>query len=404
MDLGLASFLTRLTALAQRIILARILGADNIGHIAVVSAVLSVIRLPAGAGTFTVVNKLVAENTGNRAAQQQVVGTSIWVNLGTTLLVGVVAWIILAKTAWVNDLTANRLLRAMVFFLPLLIFGEILKNALMGRRQMKRCARIDITISFVAILVVIPMAYLWSINGWFANQVLMMVLMCVLLFWSLRPIMSLKWDKQVAKTIASMGTFAFLGQLVGVLILQFDTLSVSGILKTPAITGIYNSAALIAQQMMFVPAAILTVVFPFVAQNKNDIIKLREKYWELCKILGISAIIMSIVAWATCPILFALFGGVFTEAVKPFRVLVIGFIAQTLYVLDNTYLDALGRTDITFLSGLFAMVVNIVLNIMFIARWGMIGAAWATSISALCSLAIRHLALVHFVFRLRLIR
>lgn len=404
LDIGFASFLTRLTALAQRILLARILGAENIGHIAVVSSVLSLIRLPAGAGTFTVVNKLVAENSEDISIQQKVIGTSLWVNLVTTLLVGVVAWYVLSGTAWVNDIVAKGLLLMLLPLLPLMIFVEIMKNALMGQRRMKICARIDITISILAILGVVPMAYYWSINGWLYNQVLLMILAGLLLCWALRSILSLKWNNEFAKKIASFGTFAFLGQLVGVLILQFDTLCISKIIKDSSITGIYNTAALIAQQLMFIPISITTIVFPFVAQNKNDIRKLKKRYSELTIIIGSLAIIMAISVWVLCPFFFPWFGRDFVQSVWPFRILAIGFIAQSLYVLDNTYLDALGRTDITFVTGLVAMVINIVLNISFITRWGMIGAAWATCTSMICSLILRRIVVHQIIFKRQLIR
>jgi O-antigen/teichoic acid export membrane protein len=404
MHIGLSNFLTRLTALAQRILLARILGAENIGHIAVVTAALSIIRLPAGAGTFTVVNKLVAENADDQAVQREVVGTSIRVNLVTTLTVCVLAWMILTKTSWLNDLVANRFLRALILFLPLMIFSEIMKNALMGQRRMRTVAGIDIALSLLAIVVVVPMAFMWSIKGWFFNQILIILVMCILLSWNLRHILSLKWNKAIAKKVASIGSFAFLGQLVGALILQFDTLSISGILKNAATTGIYNSAALVAQQMLVVPGAILIVVFPFVAQNKNDLAKLKQRYWELFRKIGGLAIGLSAFAWVLCPWFFPILGREFTKSVAPFRVLVIGFIALSLFVLDNTYLDALGRTDITFASGLLAMTLTIVLNITFIPQWGMMGAAWATTISMFVSLAIRQAAVHYFIFHKYAIR
>ena len=396
--IGASNLLVRGTALAQRIFLARLLGAENIGHIAVITATLSLIRLPAGAGTFTVVNKLVAESDHDVNAQREIVGTSIWVNLVTTLLVGVCSWFILSNTSWINDQVANRLLRILVFFLPFMILSEVFSNALIGQRRMRTFARINISLSLIGILVVIPMVYVWSLSGWFINLVLVILLGFGLLAWSIRAILSLKWNRVISKKIVTIGGFAFLAQLTGTLLVRFDTLSVSAILGDPSATGIYFTASLVAQQMIFIPGAILVVVFPVVAQKLNDLQGLKELYWELFRKIGALALSLSIFMWLVSPWFFALFGQEFVEAVTPFRILTLGFIARSLFVLDNTYLNALGRTDITFASGVPAAGLTIALNLTFIPIWGVIGAAWATTLSMFLSLAIRQAAVHYFIF------
>jgi len=404
MHVGLSRFFMRFTALAQRILLARILGAENIGHIAVVTAVLSLIRLPAGVGTYTVVNKLVAENIDNQEAQKTVIGTSFWINSITALVASLISWFILVYTDSVNDLVANHLLRVLVPFLPLMIFTEIMRNALMGQRRMKAIAGVDIGLSLIAIIVVVPMAYIWSINGWLLNQVIVIIAGFGLLLWYLRRVLSWRWSSSVAKKVATIGSFAFLHQIIGALVTQFDTLSVSALLKDPVMTGTYNTAALVALQMMIVPGAVTSVVFPFVAQNKDDLPKLKQQYRELFSKVGGLAIGMSIVAWTLSPWFFPIFGQEFADSIAPFRVLVIGFVARSLYILDNTYLDALGRTDISFYSGVIAAASAIGLNLLMIPIWGIMGAAWATTISMLVSLVMRQIAVHYVIFHKYAIR
>ncbi len=402
--IGVSSWVVRLAQMAQRVLLARILGAEGIGHVAVVTSVLNIVRLPAGVGTFTVVNKLVAESTGDPGAQRQVVGTSLWVNSGTTVVVGAVAWGVLARTTWINSPVATRLLRMLLPLLPLMIFSEVLHNALMGQRRMRAAAGVDMALAAAGVAVAVPMAYLWGLNGWLLNQMLVIVGGFAGYAWLLRPVLGLDWNRGIAVRVGTIGSFAFLAQLVGTLLLQFDTLSVSGILGDAAATGVYNSAALVAQQMMAVPGAVLTVVFPFVAQNHHDLPRLRQRYWELFRKIGLMSAGMSAVAWFLCPWFFPLLGHEFAASVPPFRVLLLGFLARSLYVLDNTYLDALGRTDLTFASGLVAAVVTVALNLLFIRRWGLMGAAWATAVAMVISLVVRQLALHHFIFARREVR
>ena len=402
--IGVSRWLARSVTFAQRLLLARLLGAENIGHIAVVTSSLSLIYLPAGVGAFTVVNKLVAEKAGDESGQSEVLGTSLLVNTLTSVIVGIAAWLILSTTDLISDPVASQMLRILVFFVPFVVYTQVMQNALMGQHRMRRTAGIDATRALVGILLILPMAYLWGVQGWLFNQVLIILVVFGLCAWSLRSLLRLSWNSEVARKIVVIGGFAFLGQLVGTLILQFDTLSVSRILEDPAATGVYNTAALIAQQMLVVPGAILVVVFPFVAQNRRNLPILKKRYSELQRKLGLLVLGMAVVAWISCPWLFSFFGEEFQASVAPFRVLLLGFVARSLYVLDNTYLDALGRTDLSFFSGLLAAGMAIALNLFCIPRWGLMGAAWATTGAMIFSWILRQITVRHFIFYKQAVR
>ena len=402
--LTVANWLSRGAALGQRIFLARILGPQNIGHIGVANSVLALIQLPAGAGTFNVVTKLVAEDTGNHQKQREILGTAIWINCGTTLIVGFAAWAFLRYTQWLGDPIAQNLLRILLFLLPVMIFNQVFQCALIGERRIKAAANLKVMAAILSVGAVIPMAWIWSLVGWLYNQFLVVLFSFAILLWLLRRILSLHWNTDVAKKVASIGGFAFAGQLLGTLIYQVDTLTVSGILKDPTSTGIYNTAALVAQQMVALPGAVLQISFPFFAQNRNDFQKIRARYNELfrklcCLVLGMSACL-----WLLSPWIFPIFGPDFSASIPVFRILAIGAVARCLYILDNTYLDALGRTDITFLTGLLSASIAILLNFIFISRWNLMGAAWATTLSMFISLALRQFAVQYFIFYKRAIR
>lgn len=399
-----ANWLSRGAALGQRIVLARILGPQNIGHIGVANAALSLIRLPAGAGTFTVVTKLVAENIGQHEKQREVLGTALWINFVTSIVIAVPAWFFLAKTQLLGDLVAQNILTVLILLLPVMVFNEVFQSALIGERRLKDVAIVRFFISFFSVLAVIPMALVWSLNGWLYNTFLVIISSFVILIWMLRHMTSLRWNSTTAKRVASIGSFAFAGQLMGTLIYQVDTLSVSGILKDPATTGIYNTASLVAQQMIVIPGAVLQAAFPFVAQNSNNFKILKLRYDELIKKLSYLGFVMVAAAWFLSPWFFPLFGSDFSASVSVFRILAIGVIPSSLCVLDNTYLDALGRTDIHFWSGLFSAGCAICLNFLFIPLWGLVGAAWATTATMFISFILRQAAVRYFIFYKQAIR
>lgn len=402
--LTLANWIQRSSAFLARLILARILGAANIGHIAVAQSVLQLIRLPAGGGTFTVVTKLMAEGVGNIKQQKKVIGTTIWINVGTSLLVGLIAWGALNYTGILGDPVAKDLLKLLLLLLPLMIFNQVFESALMGQRRIKTAANIRIIRSLLTVGTVVPLAMVWLLKGWLINQLILIITIFFLLLFLLRTVLSLNWDPIVAKKTATIGSFAFASQLTGVFIIQVDTLAISSILNDPVQTGIYNTGALVATQMMIFPQSVMQSVSPFVSQNKSDLQKLKQRYKELLVKIGIIAFLTALGAVLVSPWLFALFGNKFVAAVPAFCILALGQMIRCFCVINNIYLDALGRTDIDFYGRAISAAVALILNIILIPQYGIVGAAWATTLALVLNLMLTYLSVNYFIFYKKAIR
>lgn len=388
----------------RRIVLARILGAENIGHIAVLNAVMSLVRLPAGAGIFPVVTKLVAENQGNPDAQKEVIGTAVRINLVASGIVIAGVWGMLTFTDLIRDPIAKSLVYVLAVFVPIMISSGLFRCGLMGQRKIKSVGLIDTIVTVTGAATAIGMAWLWTLTGWFYSQILVIFIECVLFIWFIRSILSFRWNRGIASRLATIGGFSFATQLLSVLVLQFDTLTVSGVLKDPVATGVYNTAVLAVQQLMHFPGSILVVVFPFVAQHSDDMPRLRERYGELQKKLFIMTLAVCAVAWVGCPWFFVIFGPEFSASVGPFRVLIFGLIARVLYVLDGIYLEALGRTDVLLVAVSVFTAIFVGMNLFLIPRYGLMGAAWASTVSMFVGFLIRNICVRYFIFHKQAIR
>jgi O-antigen/teichoic acid export membrane protein len=404
MHIGVATGLSRFGYIIQRIVLARLLGASGVGHIAVVSSVLRLVQLPAGGGVFTAVTKLMAETETGECQRKRVLGTTLIINMATAIATCVVAYPLVRFSPLIKDPIARSILAVILLFVPVLIMNRTFSSALQGLRRMRTLARAEILSAALGVFLMIAAVWLLGLPGWTLATIGSFFISALLLGWPLRSAISLQWDSAVAKRIGRIGVFAFLAQLLGALMMQFDTLSVSGLLDDPSLTGIYNSATLVIQQLMTVPGTILMVAFPRVARDRSDIVKLKRDYAELSlKLLGLSAGIV-VLTWFAAPLFFRILGKDFVLSASPFRVLLMGFLARTLYVLDNTYLDALGRTDLHFYTSIVSVAVMIALNLVMIPRWGIMGAAWATASAMVLNLAIKRFAVGYFIFLKQRIR
>ena len=402
--IGASRWLVQAVGIIQSIVLARILGAGNIGHIAVVRSSMEIIKLPAGAGIFTSVNKLTAEESGNIEGQTKVLATGFWFGLCTSSFVALIAFIALRTTSIIADSVARDLLSVIVLFLPLTALSQIIVSFLAGQQRMRLIAKIGTVLPITGFVTIVFLCYFIGLSGWLISIIAWIIISFCIYFFFTGIRIQLGWDTQILGRMLRIGLFAFLGQSVGTILLQFDTLCISGIMKDAEATGVYNTAAMASQQMMAVMGGILYTLFPYVAKNQGNIKKLRARYKELSVKLFLLSVAAGMFAWLASPWFFSLFGPKFVASIDPFRILIIGFLCRVQYVLANTYLDALGRTDITFASGLMATLCNILLNLLFIPRWGIIGAAWATVTSLVLSMIIREAALHYFIFYKKALR
>ena len=76
-----------------------------------------------------------------------------------------------------------------------------------------------------------------------------------------------------------------------------------------------------------------------------------------------------------------LYGEKFRESVEALLILVPGIIAMTVYMILHSDLTGRGRAKITVYIFGMALILNIVLNLFLIPRYGINGAAFSSTIS-----------------------
>jgi len=81
------------------------------------------------------------------------------------------------------------------------------------------------------------------------------------------------------------------------------------------------------------------------------------------------------------PLIKILFGVNFSPSVLPLLILLPGIIAFGIGGVLAADLSGRGRPEFAFYSSFACLIVNIILNIIFIPKWGIGGAALASSIS-----------------------
>lgn len=154
------------------------------------------------------------------------------------------------------------------------------------------------------------------------------------------------------------------------------------ILATPVSVGLYYLAVQIVERLWILSQAMSTVLFPrFVALHEEDEkrVGLIAKAFRIVIILTLAAsLLLSIFGYYAIGLFF---GEEFLDAYYAILFLIPGVVFGAGSKILANGIAAKGKPELNMYTSVFAMLLNIILNIFLIPEYGFIGAAIATSIA-----------------------
>jgi O-antigen/teichoic acid export membrane protein len=184
------------------------------------------------------------------------------------------------------------------------------------------------------------------------------------------------------KTLLRYSMPVFLSGFSYLALNQFDRL-ILGAFRSAASVGIYNASSVLSQQGIIFFVALVTIFNPIASDlySSGSIDRLEVVYQTVSRWLLVCTFPIVVIGALFSTELLLLFRAEFVEGVP---VLVILFVVQLLYVAvgpAGELLQMSGFQDIVLIDTATMLVVNIVLNLLLIPRYGAIGAAVATGTS-----------------------
>ena len=147
--------------------------------------------------------------------------------------------------------------------------------------------------------------------------------------------------------------------------------------------GIYSAAVRLSEVWYFIPIAIASSIFPSIVAlrkiNVNLYINRLQIFYDLMTWLAI--LIAIPVAFFSRDIISLTFGSQYVGAGPVLAVYIWAGVAVFLGVASEQYLLAENLTKVSFMRTALGGVLNVLLNLYLIPRYGIIGSAWATLIS-----------------------
>lgn len=147
--------------------------------------------------------------------------------------------------------------------------------------------------------------------------------------------------------------------------------------------GIYGLAYKVFELPLVLPIFFMNAVYPLLLnQNSQGAGNQQKMFVRSFQFLLISSVVMALGVWVSAPLV-TLVRPDFAQAQEPLRVLILGLPVFFVSALCMWFLIARKQQGILLIIHVVAMVGNILCNIVYIPRYGIVAAAWITVASEL---------------------
>ena len=142
----------------------------------------------------------------------------------------------------------------------------------------------------------------------------------------------------------------------------------------------YKVAMMIPTAMTFIPFSMITYLYPYFAEHKDDGKWCINRYKQVLLSLGGFNIALSVVLFAMAPLIISiLFGEQYLDVVPVFRLLAISyFFSGTFQIVSGNLLVTQRKLKFNLLVAVITSLTKAIADYFFVQWWGTMGAALAT--------------------------
>ncbi|CAB1251628.1 oligosaccharide flippase family protein [Clostridium sp. MT-14] len=296
----------------------------------------------------------------------------------------------------------------MLFYLsaiPLMtIFFNEIQTLLRAELRNNEFSLLTITNTLLYFFGNVCFGYYFSVNGIIAGRYMAYIISIIIGIYLIRnqvkKIAKIAYPaKEEKRDFLKYSVVSCLTNAMSQLLYLMDTFFVGAITKSSEIIASYNVAMLIPFNLMFIPMSILTFAYPYFARHWDDRKWIKDKYYILVKYLFILNIFITIVLIVFAPfIVETVFTKQYSDSITNFRILTVGYlIAGTFRIPSGNVLASMKLVKVNFYNSMITGIVNIVLNIVLITKFGSIGASLSTVSTYILSSIISNVYLRKYV-------
>jgi len=195
-------------------------------------------------------------------------------------------------------------------------------------------------------------------------------------------IINWKFRKETAVNLLKDSWPLILSGLVVAIYTKIDQVMIKNMLDSKEL-GYYAAAVRLSEAWYFIPVALTNAIFPAIVNakkiGKNFYFNRMQKLYDILAWMAITIAVP--VSIFSRDIINIIFGNEFQSAAPVLTIYIWAGVAVFLGVASSQYLITENFTKLSFFRSLIGMIINVILNLVFIPKFGIIGAAYATLIS-----------------------
>jgi O-antigen/teichoic acid export membrane protein len=292
--------------------------------------------------------------------------------------------IVFFRNVLLKEVHLSYLLLATVL-IPFLLLYEYLLNIILGLQEIKKynLAESFKGFFFLVLLVMVLYVFKFGLIGAISSLIISTLLALTIIFlWvgKLANGLTYKIDKDCTRDLFLYGIKAHIGRLLSFLNYRFDIFLINAFLN-PIAVGYYSVSVAIVEKLCLLSASASVVLFPRIASEKDE--KRRKEFTPIVSrnvlfVTMMGAIFVYFISrWGVM----LLYSKVYLPSVCPLQILLPGIIALSVARVLSNDIAGRGRPILTTYMAAVSVAVNIGLNILWIPRFGIEGAALASTVS-----------------------
>jgi PST family polysaccharide transporter len=173
-----------------------------------------------------------------------------------------------------------------------------------------------------------------------------------------------------------------LSGMVIMIYMRIDQIMLGEMIGSDAV-GQYSAAVRISEVWYFIPAGLVISAFPAIVEAKRISEELyKRRMQKLCNVLSLISYSLAIpMSFFSDHVINFIFGSQYAGAGSVLAIHIWAAVFVFLGVAKMSWINTEGLMKYTFISTSMGAVLNVLLNLFFIKKWGINGAAFATLIS-----------------------
>ncbi|MGB9928804.1 MAG: flippase [Methanosarcina sp.] len=389
-----------LSHLFLRILLSRELGASGLGLYTLVFTIYMFGIQFAAFGIGSALTKYIAEYCDEPLKIKEFVSSGIVGAIISGSLMGITLYLLagIISTQFFHNSNMTELLRITALCFPFIAIQKVIIGILNGLRRMQSYAFLNIlqNLSIMVVTVILVFCFDMDVMGAIIGFVAPTIIIGLLSLTFARNYFEASFNivHSVIKEISYFGFYIILAGSIEMINTQIDSVLI-GHFMTETDVGYYAVAVIFVQGIILIPQTIQSVTTPLIATyyGKKDL----ESIQKLIKRTMFNTFIVAVfISFGLIIFGKSLITFIFTEeylpAYMPMVILLIGHTVCAPIGSIGTTLSCVGQVRVIFRITTICALMNTILNLLLIPKYGIIGASIATSLSQIGTL------LIHFHF------